>query len=237
MIRTIFVWFSIVLSGLVFASCAIVTYLFDRKGEMAHLCARLWGKVVLLANGVHVKVEGLEQLRSKGPYVFMANHQGSYDIFALLGRLPFQFKWLAKKEIFSIPILGWAMTAAGYVSIDRDGTRETVEAMNKAAQKIQEGMSVVIFPEGTRSSDGSIQPFKKGGFTLAVKSKVPIVPIAIAGSREILPKDRLTISPGDIRIQIGRPIETAHCSTRDRQALMEEVRQAISSQFKMIAGD
>jgi 1-acyl-sn-glycerol-3-phosphate acyltransferase len=237
MIRTVFVWVCIVLTGFVFASLAIVSYLVDRTGEMAHLSARLWGKAVLLANGVHVKVEGLEQLRKKGPYIFMANHQGSYDIFALLGRLPFQFKWLAKKEIFSIPILGWAMTVAGYVSIDRDGTRETVEAMNKAAQKIQEGMSVVIFPEGTRSADGSIQPFKKGGFTLAVKSKVPIVPIAIAGSREILPKDKLTISPGDIRVRIGCPIETAHCSTKDRQALMEEVKQAISSQFKMIAGD
>ncbi len=237
MIRTIFVWSCIVLSGFVFASLAIVTYLFDRKGEMAHLCARLWGKAALLANGVHVKVEGLEQLRNDGPYIFMANHQGSYDIFALLGQLPFQFKWLAKKEIFSIPILGWAMTVAGYISIDRDGTRETVEAMNKAARKIQEGMSVVIFPEGTRSADGSIQPFKKGGFTLAVKSKVPIVPIALAGSRKILAKDRLTISPGDIRVRIGRPIETSHCSTKDRQTLMEEVREAISSQFKMIAGD
>jgi len=237
MIRTIFVWFCIVLSGFVFASLAIATYLFDRKGEMAHLCARLWGKVALLANGVRVKVEGLEQLRDEGPYIFMANHQGSYDIFALLGQLPFQFKWLAKKEIFSIPILGWAMTIAGYISLDRDGTRETVEAMNKAAQKIQEGMSVVIFPEGTRSVDGSIQPFKKGGFTLAVKSQVPIVPIALAGSREILAKDRLAISPGNIRVRIGHPIETSHCSTKDRQTLMEEVREAISSQFKMISGD
>ncbi len=235
MIRTVFVWFCIGLSGLFFASLAILTYLFDRTGGMAHLCARLWGKAALLVNRVHVKIEGLEHLHEEGPYIFMANHQGSYDIFALLGRLPFQFKWLAKKEIFSIPILGWAMAAAGYISIDRDGTRETVEAMNRAAQKIREGVSVVIFPEGTRSADGSIQPFKKGGFTLAVKSKVPIVPIAIAGSREIMPKDKLTISPGDIRVRIGRPIETAHCSTKDRQALMEEVREAICSDFKAIS--
>ena len=236
MIRTIFVWFCIVLSGIFFGSLAILTYLFDRTGRMAHLSARQWGKACLLANGIHVKVEGLEQIRKEGPYIFMANHQGSYDIFALMGRLPFQFKWLAKKEVFSIPIIGWAMTVAGYISIDREGTRETVEAMNKAAKKIREGMSVVIFPEGTRSADGSILPFKKGGFTLAVKSRVPIVPIAIAGSREILPKDRLAISPGNIRVRIGRPIETAHRSTKDRQTLMEEVREAISSQFKMIAG-
>jgi 1-acyl-sn-glycerol-3-phosphate acyltransferase len=236
MIRTIFVWSCIALSGFFFGSLAILSYLLDRKGEMAHVCARLWGKACLLADGIQVRIEGLEQVPDKGPYIFMSNHQGSYDIFALMGRLPFQFKWLSKKEIFSIPIIGWAMSAAGYISIDREGTRETVEAMNKAARKIQEGASVVIFPEGTRSADGSIQPFKKGGFTLAVKSKVPIVPIAISGSREIMAKGRLTIHPGDIRVRIGPPIETAHCSTKDRQALMDRVREAISSQFKVISG-
>ena len=201
MIRTIFVWFCIVIATLVLGVLSLVTYLFDRTGRMGHFCARLWGKIALLANGVQVKVEGLEHLNGKGPYIFMSNHQGCYDIFTLLGHLPFQFKWLAKKELFSIPFLGWAMAAVGYISIDREGTRETVEAMNEAAQKIRDGMSVVIFPEGSRSPDGSIQPFKKGGFTLAIKSKVPIVPIAISGSREIMPKDRLTVTPGEIRMR------------------------------------
>src|SRR5512136_2661890 len=123
------------------------------------------------------------------------------------------------------------MAAAGYISIDRDGTRETVEAMNKAALKIREGASVVIFPEGTRSADGSIQPFKKGGFTLAVKSKVPIVPVAIAGSREIISKGHWTVSPGDIRVRIGQPIETGDCSMKDRASLMERVREAITANF------
>ena len=178
------------------------------RGRVGHHYARLWGKWPFWPIGVKVKVEGMENLKEEGPYIFMSNHQGSYDIFALLGHLPFQFKWLAKKELFSIPFFGWTMAAAGYISIDRKGTRETVEAMNEAAQKIRDGMSVVIFPEGSRSPDGSIQPFKKGGFTLAIKSKVPIVPIAIVGSREIMPKDRLTVTSGEIRIRIGRPIET-----------------------------
>jgi len=235
MIRTIFVWSCIVLSGLIFGSLAIVAYLFDPTGRAGHRCARLWGKVALLVNGVRVEVEGLEHVHEESPYIFMSNHQGSYDIFAFLGCLPFQFKWLAKKELFSIPVIGWAMTAAGYISIDREGTRETVKAMNKAAQKIREGMSVVIFPEGTRSADGSIQPFKKGGFTLAIKSKVPIVPMAIAGSREIMPKDKLTLNPGEIRVRIGEPIETEHCSMKDRASLMEEAGIAISSNFKLIS--
>ena len=137
--------------------------------------------------------------------------------------------------LFSIPFFGWTMAAAGYISIDREGTRETVEAMNKAAQMIRDGTSVVIFPEGSRSSDGLIQEFKKGGFTLAIKSKVPIVPIAITGSREIMPKDQLTAASGDIQIRIGCPIETQHCSMKDRKSLMDQVRKTISENFKLIS--
>jgi 1-acyl-sn-glycerol-3-phosphate acyltransferase len=165
----------------------------------------------------------------------MSNHQGSYDIFALLGHLPFQFKWLAKKELFSIPFFGWAMTAAGYISIDREGTRETVEAMNKAAERIRDGMSVVIFPEGSRSPDGTIQDFKKGGFTLAIKSKVPVVPLALTGSREIMPKQRLTAASGEIKIRVSRPIETVQYSMKDRKDLMETVRESIEENFKLIS--
>src|SRR4030043_442752 len=235
MIRTIFVWSCIVIATLFFGFLALITYPFDRKGKVIHHYARLWGKIALLANRVKVKREGVENLNGGGPYVFMSNHQGSYDIFALLGHLPYQFKWLAKKELFSIPFFGWAMAAAGYISIDREGTRETVEAMKVAAQKIRDGMSVVIFPEGSRSPDGSIQPFKKGGFTLAIKSKVPIVPIAISGSRDIMPKERLTAAPGEIRIRMGRPIETIQHSMKDRKDLMEKVRETILENFRLIS--
>ena len=235
MIRTIFVWSCIVVATLALGFLAFITYPFDRRGRVVHRYARLWGQVALLANRVKVKVEGMDYLKREGPYIFMANHQGSYDIFALLGHLPFQFKWLAKKELFSIPFFGWTMAAAGYISIDREGKRETIEAMNKAARRIRDGMSVVIFPEGTRSSDGSIQPFKKGGFTLAIKSRIPIVPIAITGSREIMPKDRLTASSGEIRIRIDHPIETQHCSLKDRKSLMENVRETISRNFRSIS--
>jgi 1-acyl-sn-glycerol-3-phosphate acyltransferase len=235
MMRTIFVWFCIVVATLVLGFLALITFPFDRQGKVVHRYARLWGKVALLANRVQVSVEGLDHLRGKGPYIFMSNHQGSYDIFALLGHLPFQFKWLAKKELFSIPLLGWAMAAAGYISIDREGTRKTVEAMNDAARKIREGMSVVIFPEGSRSPDGSIQPFKKGGFTLAIKSKVPIVPIAIHGSRDIMPKDRLTASSGEIRMRMAPPIETQVYSMKDREFLREKVNQVISDNVRFLS--
>lgn len=234
MIRTIFVWSCIVISALIISFFSVLSYPFDRKGKVVHRYARIWGRLALLANRVKVRMEGLEQLEGEGPYIFMANHQGYYDIFALLGHLPFQFKWLAKKELFSIPLFGWAMGVAGYISVDREGTRETVKAMNEAAEKIRDGMSVVIFPEGSRSPDGSIQPFKKGGFTLAVKSKVPIVPIAITGSREILAKDQLTIAPGEIWLRVGRPIDTRNYSLKDRKLLMEKVSDTISKSVELL---
>ena len=236
MIRTIFVWSCIVIALLILGIVIFITYPFDRRGKVIHHYGRLWGKIALLVNRVKVRVEGIEHLKGEGPYIFMSNHQGTYDIFALLGHLPFQFRWLAKKELFSIPFFGWVMAAAGYISIDREGTRKTVEAMNEAAQKIREGMSVVIFPEGSRSPDGSIQPFKKGGFTLAIKSKVPIIPISIIGSREIMPKGKLTVTSGEIRIRIDHPIETQNYSLKDRKSLMEKVRQTISKNFKLISG-
>lgn len=234
MIRTAFVWSCIGAATLALGFLAFISYPFDRKGRTGHRYAQLWGQIALLANRVKVKLEGMENLQ-EGPYVFMSNHQGFYDVFALLGHLPFQFKWLVKKELFSIPFLGWTMAAVGYISVDREGTRETLEAMNQASQKIREGMSVVIFPEGSRSSDGSIQPFKKGGFTLAIKSGVPIVPIAISGTREIMPKDRLTASSGKIRIRVDHPIETRNCTLKDRRSLMEKVRETISENLKVIA--
>jgi 1-acyl-sn-glycerol-3-phosphate acyltransferase len=235
MVRTIFVWSCIVVATLVLGFLALITYPFDPQGRIVHRYARLWGRVALRANGVTVKVEGSEHLHGNGPYIFMANHQGIYDIFALLGHLPFQFKWLAKKELFSIPFFGWTMAAAGYIPIDREGTRETVRAMNEAAEKIRNGMSVVIFPEGSRSPDGSIQSFKKGGFTLAIKSQVPIIPVAIAGSRDIMPKDKLTLNPGGIRIRIGQSIQTENCSLKDWKGLMERVGEMITRNFQMIA--
>jgi len=214
----------------------MIAYLFDRSGRKGHGIASLWARVIVWVSGVKVKVEGVENVRGEGPYLFMSNHQGAYDIFAIEGHLPFHFKWLAKKELFSIPVLGWAMAAAGYIAIDREGTRETVKAMNEAARKIHDGMSVVIFPEGSRSPDGSIQPFKKGGFSLAIKSGVPIIPIAIIGSREIMAKERLVVRSGEIRIRIDHPIETQHYALRDWKLLMEKVSHAISNNFASISG-
>ena len=235
MVRTIFVWSCLVLDTLVLGSVVIIAYLFDRSGKTGHRIARRWAKIILWVTGVKVSVEGLERIPKSGSYVFMSNHQGSYDIFALHGHLPFDFKWLAKKELFSIPFFGWTLAAAGYVSIDREGNRDTVRAMNQAAQRIHDGMSVLIFPEGSRSPDGSIQPFKKGGFSLAMKSKVPIVPVSIAGSREIMPKGQKVANPGRIRIRLDAPINTQDYALRDWSLLMRRVAEVIGENFRALS--
>jgi 1-acyl-sn-glycerol-3-phosphate acyltransferase len=236
MIRTVFVWFWIVVAGAVLSTLCILCYpLNSRSGRLNHRIAGLWGKVALWANRVKIRVEGLENVPGEGPYIFMSNHQGSYDIFALLGFLPFQFKYVAKKELFSIPILGQAMKTTGYISIDREGTRETVKAMNEAAGRIRDGMSVLIFPEGSRSPDGSIQPFKKGGFTLAIKSQVPIVPVAIAGSDKIIPKGKMRIHPGSISLRLDRPVETKGRTMKDREPLMNQIHGILLKNFQLIS--
>ena len=224
MIRSALLWTSIVVSTIGLSTLAFITFPFDRTGNIVHHYARWWAKIQLLVSGVRVRVKGLEHLDRKNPFIYMANHQSSYDIFALLSCLPVQFRWIAKKELFAIPVLGWAMRAANYISIDRSGRRKALESIERAANKIKGGVSVVIFPEGTRSRDGSIQPFKRGGFTLALKSGVPIIPIAIKGSSDVMPRGSLRVRPGEIHITINRAIDTAPYSLRERDVLMERVR-------------
>ncbi len=191
--------------------------------------ARLWGRVNLWAAGVKVEVEGARNLDPKGTYVLASNHQGWFDIFAALGYFPIPFSWLAKEELFKIPILGGAMRNTGYIPIDRSDHKKALISMNKAAETIREGTSVFIFPEGTRSPDGVIREFKKGGFVLAAKSQQPIVPISISGSHRILPKKSWLIQSGQIAMKICKPVLAAGTDHKSRDLLLYTVREAIRS--------
>jgi len=235
--RTIFVWSCIAVFTIALGALAFLTFLFDRRGKVVHLYARLWGWLILKANGVRVHVRGLETIDPKTPYIYMSNHFGSFDIFALLAYLPVQFRWLAKVELFRIPILGWAMSTAGYISLDRSERKKAYRSMEVAAQKIQEGTSVIIFPEGSRSLDGTFQPFMKGGFSLAIKAGVPIVPVTIDGTWEIMPRDTLRIRRGKIGIFIDRPINTTGLTMKDREQLMKKVEERIKANFPVLLKD
>ncbi len=212
---------------IILSAIALLISLFDKQGRALHRMAQFWAKIHLMTSGIQVSVIGLENISSP-PYIFMCNHQSALDIFSLLNGLPVQFKWIAKRELFYIPFLGWAMKRAGYISLDRKHPREAIKAMDDAAKKIREGTNIIIFPEGTRSKDGHLLPFKKGGFSLALRAKVPIVPVGISGSNRLQPKGSfIPNQKGVIYLRIGKPVETAQGSRSAKTEIMMTVRQAI----------
>jgi 1-acyl-sn-glycerol-3-phosphate acyltransferase len=210
------------------ALSAIICSFFDRSGGLYHWHARLWSRIAILLAGVRIEVAGTEKIPADTPVIFMSNHQGNFDIHALFRAIPRRFSWIAKEELFKVPVFGHSMARAGYIPLDRGaGGRRALKSMDKAAALIREGRSVVVFPEGTRTQDGSLLDFKQGGFLLAGKAGVPIVPITINGSMRINPRNRLELYPGTIRIRFADPIPTAGAAGKDRERLMEEVRKAI----------
>ncbi len=223
-LRSVFFYIVLFLSTMILGSSAVIGSLASRAWP--NWMARIWGNVNLWAAGVKVSLAGVENMNS-GPYILVSNHQGWFDIFAALGKLPIRFSWLAKEELFKIPVLGHAMSRAGYISIDRRDRRKAIASMNRVAEIVRQGTSVFVFPEGTRSADGVIKDFKKGVFILAVKSGQPIIPISISGSYRILPKKSWMIHPGQIRFSIGTPVYSSGADAQSRDSLMETVREAI----------
>jgi 1-acyl-sn-glycerol-3-phosphate acyltransferase len=183
-------------------------------------------------SGIHVHVNGLENLNVGGSCILMPNHQSNFDIPVLLGCLPIQFRWLAKAELFKIPIFGRGMRGCGYISIDRSNRKSAFQSLAEAAAKIRNGVSVLIFPEGTRSRDGKILPFKKGGFVLSVDAGVPIVPIVIFNTWSIMPKGRLRIRTQSVQMDILAPIPTSGYTRKTKDDLMDSVRNTICNAFE-----
>ena len=232
MIRTLYILTWVVLATLVCGILVIVLSFFVRSGNPLHKIARFWGKSILVVSGVKVCVKGLSNIDLSAPYIYMPNHQSNFDIPVLLGHLTVQFRWLAKMELFKIPIFGRAMRKAGYISIDRYHRESAIESLKVAANKIKNGVSVLIFPEGTRSRDGKIQPFKKGGFVMAIDSGIPIVPVVITGTRAIMPKGRFRVYPGHVSMFIRKPIDTSTYIRETKEVLMESVRRVICDNFE-----
>jgi 1-acyl-sn-glycerol-3-phosphate acyltransferase len=227
-VRSIWAYLVLFISTITLGPAAVLTAMITRRSELAHVVARIWGNVNLWAAGVKVEVRGLEHIDPSSSYVYAANHQSAIDILVLLGKLPVQFRWLAKAELFGIFVFGPAMRAAGYIPIDRSNRRKAFESMNIAAQRIKEGTSIVVFPEGTRSPDGVLQDFKKGGFILALNSQHPIAPISISGSYPIFPKrGGWRVHPGRVQLTVSAPIPTEGLTNMERDELIRRVREAI----------
>jgi len=231
MLFSIIAWAGGVINTVFWGTIALFLSLFDRSGDWGHLCSRYWSRVNLMISRTKVKIRGLDNVLTDGPQIFMANHQSIYDILVLAGYLPVQFRWLAKKELFRIPFMGWHMSRGGYIKIDRANLRAAARSIIEAGRRIKSGVSVVIFPEGTRSLDGRLQPFKPGGFSIALEAGVPIIPIGIYGSKDIIRKGSLRVNRGSIGVSVGKPILVASYRKSEKKRLMEEVRRAIESEL------
>jgi 1-acyl-sn-glycerol-3-phosphate acyltransferase len=195
----------------------------------------VWARRMLWLPGATLKVEGLENLDQTRSTVFVSNHQSTLDIPALFVALPVDFRFVAKKILQYVPITGWYMKFAGFVFIDRGNRRDALQSIDVAAEKIRKGLSIVIFPEGTRSETGAILPFKKGPFALALKAGVPLTPVAIEGSRHVMPKNSWNVVPGEIRVKIGAPIDPTPFG-EDREALAQHVREKVIELSRAIGG-
>jgi len=207
---------------------------FDQR--TAYLLCRQWARLNLALFGISLRVRRLAPLDPDAPYVFMSNHRSQTDILAVVAALEeFQLRWVAKKELTRIPLFGWALQRTGHIIIDRSDRRQSIASLRAAKSQMLDGISVVIFPEGTRSDPGQdLLPFKKGGFMLALETGFPIVPLVIRGSREILPRGSWQIVPGEIEVIVGAPIEVEEL---EREEVMRRVERFMREQLDAPAAE
>ncbi len=200
------------------------------------LARRVWAPPLISITGSKVMVQGREAIDFSSTHIFVFNHQSTLDIAVAFKVLPVGVRFIAKKELKNIPFLGWYMQAMGMIFIDRRKVRQAKESLDKAVERIRRGANIIAFPEGTRSPNGRLQPFKKGIFVVAIQAGVPIVPVAIEGTREVMPKNSFLLRPHPIRVAFGEPIPTEHLSYPDRDSLMHTVREQVSALHLSIGG-
>lgn len=218
----------IILATLLYWAASQAASLFDATGRKQARIASAWGRALLRIGRVKVKVEGLEKISTEGSYVFVSNHLSYMDTPVFLANIPVQFRFLAKRGLFQIPFLGWHLKRAGHIPVPRGDARAAVKTMSMAAQIVRErGISLLIFPEGGRSRDGSLGTFKEGAAYIAIQAGVPLVPVGVKGTRDVLPFGSGHVKKGNVTMRIGDPIPTDQASPRDRVRLTAALRHQI----------
>lgn len=231
MIRSLRVYVTAVLGTLWYGAGILLRSAFRTRG-LERACRenpRRWSRMMLRAAGVRVDFENLERVMLPEGRILVANHVSWYDVFALAAHLPVEYCFIAKKELERIPVFGPAWQACGHISIDRADLERAIQSLSEAARQIREReVTIVMFPEGTRSPTGRMRPFKKGAFVLAIEAGVPIVPVGILGSRQIMPKGSWRIRPGTIRVRVGEPIPVQGMDLGDRDRLVRTAEAAVA---------
>ena len=230
--RTVFYLIpAITLYTIVLGAASIASSLVDRHGHFAHRCARAWSWLILKTTGVRVSVEGLERLTMGTTYVFVSNHQSIYDIPVIFASLPFQLRIIAKESLARFPVLGWHLKRGGHLFVDRRRP-DRVGILKRWRSLVSEGLSLIIFAEGTRSWDGRVARFRGGSFLLAIEAGLPIVPLAVVGTRQVMPKGRLRTEPADVTLVVHDPIATSAIESptvHDAKALAGRVHDVVSA--------
>lgn len=226
--RTVFFLIPVIaVYTIVLGTVSLLSTLFDPSGNYAHRCARAWGRLILATSGVRVDVRGLEHLVPGRSYVFAANHQSIYDIPILFASVPFQLRIVAKASLGRIPFMGWHLHRAGHLLVDR--RNPGADIVQKMARLVGESSSLIVFPEGTRSADGTLGRFKKGSFVVAIDAQLPVVPVSVAGSRHVMQKGRLMVRPADVALTIHPPIPTTGVDRTDVVAFADRVRAVVTA--------
>ena len=226
--RTVF-WLipTIAVYTIVLGILSLASSLVDHRGNIAHWCARTWSRLILATTGVRVHTSGVERVPPDGGYVFISNHQSIYDIPILFSVLPFQLRIIAKASLGAFPVLGWHLRCTGHLLVDR--TKPGSTTLKQVAGLMNRGHSLLVFPEGTRSTDGRIGRFKRGLFLVAVEAGLPVVPVAVIGSRHVMLKGRLMTCPGDVEVVVHDPLPTRELTRDDVRGLADQAHAIVAA--------
>lgn len=225
--------FFIILYTIIISFLALISGLLDRTYVTYKYLTKIYGAGILFISRVRVKTYGLENLNSGGPFIFVSNHISQFDIVALQFIIPLKAGFIFKRELAKIPLFGWQLLTGPHIIIDRSNAEKALKSIHKARQKMKtKSVSMILFPEGTRSKDGELQQFKRGAFHLASQVDYPIVPVTIRDSDKLLPKGSLKINSGIINIYFSKPVQTTRVESRnDELELMAKVRDIIASNY------
>ncbi len=233
MLRTAWVALVLVMVTIPCATLTIVLTAFPAE-RLVNGVIRFWARSLVWAAGIELKAENLELLDPKQRYILIANHYSYLDIPCIFTAIPQPIRFMAKVSLFKIPLFGWALARAGFIPIDRKNRSTAVKSFDMAGERIRRGNTIVVFPEEGRSRQRTMRPFQRGGFLLALRAELPIVPTAVKGTYDVMNAHTLRIEPGPVTITLTPPIPTEGMSVRDREALADEARERIQ---KILFGD
>jgi 1-acyl-sn-glycerol-3-phosphate acyltransferase len=221
----------IALATACFGCVSLICGLWDKSGRQQHAIAHMWARVLLLLSLSPVELVGAESLRLHEVAVYASNHLSYYDTPVLFAKLPFQFRILAKQSLWKIPFIGWYLNRSGQLPVDQSGTRAAIASLNRGVTTLKSGMPLVIFPEGGRAANGRTQAFLSGCAFMAIKAQVPLVPLTLIGTYELLPIHTYHLMPRPLKVVVGDPISTTGLTTRDADALTQQLFDTITRTY------